>query len=493
VNQILPLSVSAYVSIVPNEAMKYKEQIKENELITKIRIIRFVKKEHLPVVAVAKSFSMHRNTIGKMIKAFEKIITPEDQSLLLCPGAQATSDELMQRYQNMLNKKRIPKTHKRSAPLKTEKAIVTLFTKKNIKVGVVQMKLILNRRFGENVGLAKLSIGQLKGIYKRNNLKTAIVRSANGERRHLYDYQAIACFAFMHLDVKHILDKHALPQDIYDLLSTNGAPIYEWNLIDAKSRTRFTAYSYGLCAEFGFRFLLFAIQYIRATLGNHGQHIRIGMDNGLEFCLGSQKKEDEWNRVLSVLNASVYQYDPHFDIRKNLIERSHKTDDEALYIPRGIFMKDKYSFHQEVISYQDYWNKQRPHTGIGMNNRTPQEVLIQQGLIGVNRLLNFPVLILEDSILQLRKCNGVVEFEAYALQNPEIIQKAVTCQKTRRIIEDRFYFPFNAHNVLTYYHGRGSKALSLLVLANTYHANVFMYWLYYVFGLPSFLIFNCRF
>ena len=431
--------------------MEYKEQIKTNELITKIRIIRYVKKEHLPIVQIAQSFSMHRNTIRKIIKAFEKTITPEDQTLLLSPGVQNSHIELVQRYQNMLNKKRIPKTHKRSATVTSEKAIVMLFTKKNIKVGIVQMKLILNRRFGENTGLGKLTIGQLKGIYKRNNLKTTIVRAANGERRHLYDYQAIACFAFMHLDVKHILDKHALPQDIYDLLSNNGAPIYEWNLIDAKSRTRFTAYSYGLCSEFGFRFLLFAMQYIRSTLKNYDQHIRIGMDNGLEFCLGSKKKEDEWNNVLSVLNASVYQYDPHFDIRKNLIERSHKTDDESFYIPRGIYMKDKYTFHQEVIDYQDYWNRQRPHTGIGMNNRTPREVLKQHGLIGVNRLLEFPVLILEDSIMQLRKCNSVVEFESYALQNTDIIQRSLTCQKTRRIIEDRFYFPFDAHNVLTYY------------------------------------------
>lgn len=277
-NKNLPDLSAFVIPILPKEAIKYKEQIKDNELITKIRIIRYVKKEHLPIIEVAKSFSMHRNTIGKIIKAFEKTISSEDQALLLCPGIQTTLDELMKRYQNILNKKRLPKTHKRSASLKKEKAIVTLFTKKNIKVGVVQMKLILHRRFGENIGLAKLTIGQLKGIYKRNNLKTAIVRSSNGERRHLYDYQAISCFAFMHLDVKHILDKHSLPQDIYELLSTNGAPIYEWNLIDAKSRTRFTAYSYGLCAEFGFRFLLFAMQYIRATLGNHAQHIRVGMD-----------------------------------------------------------------------------------------------------------------------------------------------------------------------------------------------------------------------
>ncbi len=378
------------------------------------------------------------------------MVSQKDQLLLVTPGT-STQDELVVRYARLLNQKRIPKTHKQSACKKAEDQIVSLFTEKNIKVGINQMKLTLERRFGENHSLARLTLGQLRGIYKRNKLKAEITRSANGERRHLYDYQAIACFQFMHLDVKHILDKHALPQDIYELLSNNGAPIYEWNLIDAKSRARFTAYSYGLNSEFGFRFLLFAIQYIRATVRNQDQPIRIGMDNGLEFCLGSQKKEDEWNRVLSVLKASVYQYDPHFDIRKNLIERSHRTDDEALYIPRGIYMTTKQNFHQEVIDYADYWNKRRPHTGLGMNRRTPEEVLKQSGLLGVDRLLNFPTVILEDAIVQLRNCAKIIEFEAYATQNPRLIQKSITCQKTRRIIEDQFSLPFDAQNVLTYY------------------------------------------
>jgi hypothetical protein len=450
VNQIILFPVSASVAIVPKEAMKYKEQIKTNELITKIRIIRYVLKEHLPIIQVAKSFSTHRNTIGNIIKAF-KTIPPEDQYELLRPGSQISAEKLILRYQGLLNKKRIPKTHRKSASAQDSEAIVSLFRDKNIKVGINQMKLTLDRRFGENQGLAHLTLGQLKGIYKRNKLKTEIVRSANGERKHLYDYKAIACFQFMHLDVKYVLDKHALPEDIYDLLSTNGAPIYEWNLIDAKSRTRFMAYSYGLNSEFGFRFLTFAIQWIRATLRNEEQEIMIGMDNGLEFCLGSQKKEDVWNKALSVLNASVYQYDPHFDIRKNLIERSHRTDDEALFIPRGIYMTSKQAFHDEVIDYADYWNKERPHTGIGMTKRTPEEVLKQSGLLGVDRLLNFPTLILEDTIKQLRDCTQIVEFEAYAIQNPELIRKSQTCQKTRRNIEDQFNFPFDAQNVLTYY------------------------------------------
>jgi hypothetical protein len=451
VNKPLPFLVSAYVPILTKEAMVYKEQIKVQELITKIRIIRYVLKEHIPIVQVAKSFSCHRNTIGNIVRMFVTTVSVADQTMLLRSGESCSQEELISRYQNILNHKRIPKTHKKSASKEEEIKIVSLFNDKNIKVGVNQMKLTIDRRFGENQGLAHLTLGQLKGIYKRNNLKTDIVRSANGERKHLYDYQAIACFQFMHLDVKYVLDKHALPEDIYELLSHNEAPIFEWNLIDAKSRTRFMAYSYGLNSEFGFRFLTFAIQWMRATLRNQEQEITIGMDNGLEFCLGSQKKEDEWNKVLSVINAKVYQYNPHFDIRKNLIERSHRTDDEALFIPRGIYMTSKQKFHDEVIDYVDYWNKRRPHTGIGMNRRTPEEVLKQSGLLGVDRLLIFPTLILEDTIKQLRDCTKIVEFEAYAIQNHELIQKSQTCQKTRRNIEDKFNFPFDAQNVLTYY------------------------------------------
>jgi predicted DNA-binding protein YlxM (UPF0122 family) len=378
VNKVLPVSVAAYVQIIPKEAMKYKEQIKTSELITKIRIIRYVLKDHMPVTEVAKSFACHRNTIHNIIRSFGDLIPKEDHRLLLSPGSQCSQAELLERYQQILNKKRIPKTHKKNASIADEQAIVALFNDKKIRVGIDQMKLTLDRRFGNGVGLARLTLGQLRGIYKRNNLKTETTRSSNGERVHLYDYRAIACFQFMHLDVKHILDKHSLPEDIYELLANNGAPIYQWNLMEVKSRTRFMAYSSGLNSEFGFRFLTFAIQWIRSTLHNQDeQHIRIGMDNGLEFCLGSQKKEDEWNRILSVLNASVYQYHPNFDIRKNLIERSHRTDDEALYIPRGIYMTCKQNFHQEVIDYVDYWNRERPHTGISMNRRTPEEVLRQ--------------------------------------------------------------------------------------------------------------------
>jgi hypothetical protein len=158
----------------------------------------------------------------------------------------------------------------------------------------------------------------------------------------------------------------------------------------------------------------------------------IGFDNGQEFCGRSKRKEEEWNNILTNVHAGIYSYNPGFDIRKNLIERSHLTDDEELYIPRGKYMGSKDTFMKEAGEYLYYWNYQRPHRGIGMNSRTPYEVLQQSRLVGAEKLLAFPVLILEDVLEALRQCTLPVEFEAYAKAHPEPIQNHKRIKDTKR-------------------------------------------------------------
>lgn len=459
-NQTIPLLSSASVAIIAKEAMAYKQQIKESELITKVRIIRAVKKDGIPVGQVAESFACHRNTVSNILHRFEQLIAVSDQQLLLEAHASITQEALLGIYSSLLNKSRKPHSHKQSATKVQEQGIVDLFLKEKIKKGVAGMQLYLARRYqddtsGEAAYLKQLSVGKLRGIYKRNQLTTQKVRSANGERRHLYDYVALGCFERMHYDVKHIRDKHALPQHIYDLLGAKEIPKYEWNIIDAKSRFRFMAYSYNLNSSFGLWFLLFTIQFLRRYLITYDSPIIIGEDNGVEFCSGSKRKEDDWNSILTLLNASVYQYTPSFDIRKNLIERSHLTDDEELFIPRGHLFTSKESFRKEVTDYAYYFNCVRNHTGVGMNNRTPYGVVKDSGLAGVSRLKEFPILILDDMIDPLRKCIEPLLFEQFAKANPAVIEKAQTCGKTKRNLEIKFPFLTNAQNVLTYYQKSG--------------------------------------
>jgi len=430
--------------------MKYKDLIKKEELVTKIKIIKLVRQKRLPITAVAGDFHMHRNTIHTILRVFEKRIPPERRDLLLKSKTSLSHRQLAEYFPDLLQQKRTPKSHKRKAGQQAEETIVTLFEKDRIRIGIRQMKTFLIRRFGIGNSLAKLTLGQLKGIYQRNSLSGHAPRGKS-ERRALYDYKAITAFAYMHLDVKDILDKNTLPPSIYHLLSHNNAPVCQWNLMEVKSRFRFLAYSYGINAEFGFRFLLFTLLYIRFALHNEEVYITTGVDNGLEFCHGSQRKLEEWNRHLSVLNAHLYQYEPYFDIRKNLLERSHRSDDELQFIPRGIYMTDKQSFHKEVTSYARYWNTEHAHHGIEMHGRTPAQALKKLGLTGVDRLTEYPVLILEDSIAGLRACTRLVEFEAFAEQNPGLILQSKTDLKVKREIEDKFFLSSDAHNVLTYY------------------------------------------
>lgn len=71
---------------------------------------------------------------------------------------------------------------------------------------------------------------------------------------------------------------------------------------------------------------------------------------------------EEWNKLLMELDAKIDCYNPNWDIRKNLIERSHRSDDEEFLIPFGESMKTKMQFMIQAQEYSDYWNKLRSHS-----------------------------------------------------------------------------------------------------------------------------------
>jgi len=158
------------------------------------------------------------------------------------------------------------------------------------------------------------------------------VRAYNGTHKPLYNYELISAFEFLHYDTKVLADQKSLPEDVYRALKGNPKiPIYEWNIIDAKTRIRFIAYSRGHTSTFGFQFLVFVISHLRYC--GIDTPIKIWTDNGMEFFSGCREKKKEWNDILELLNASIDSYNPGWDVRKNLIERSHRSDDEELLIP----------------------------------------------------------------------------------------------------------------------------------------------------------------
>ena len=447
------------MDIITPATMSYKNLKKENELLAKLQIVKLFKIKKISKVAIAKSFECHRNTVTNIIKDFEHI-PKSDQKILL---TQTNNIETIKNLMGSLNSKstRPIGRHPKQATVEQETKIVDIFNN-YLSVGYKRMKRHIDRSFGRpgnnhrkvsslERSLTKLSLAQIKGIYKRNNLQIKKRRSVNGEVRHIYDYSAIAAFEYMHIDTKHILDQGALPSEIYEKFQLNDElPIYEWNIMDAKSRFRFIAYSHNLSSEFGFKLLVSTIQYIRGLFSNYDLHINILTDSGTEFYGGSIRKEEKWNKVLNVMNASIESYEIGNDIRKNLIERSHKSDDEDFYISRGQFIHDRRSFLKEARGYQYYWNAQRSHNGIDMNDRTPLEVLADSGLISPHRLLNYPTMILEEDVPILSDITNVVELKAHLEENYELVAK-FDQKKIRNLI---LKFPFlskSAQNVLTHY------------------------------------------
>ena len=279
----------------------------------------------------------------------------------------------------------------KNSPNKTATFLENLIVQSAKKTGYRYRRLAfyIFRMFG-----LRVSENTIKHILKRNQIHKKRIRTANHRRRPLYDYENLAPFAEMQLDTKHILDKNALPTDVYNHILRKKLPIYEWNMIDIATRTRFTAYSNELSAIFGKMFISLVLTWIRA----HGirVHSHIQADNGLEFCLGSKRKESDLNLYLSKFDASFSSIPAGKKYLQGVIERSHRSDDEEFLAIHPIRCQNSSEFIFRAQRWQDTWNVARPHFGIAMDGKTPLDKLIDFGITCPNNLLQFPVFLLEQ-------------------------------------------------------------------------------------------------
>ena len=468
---------------IPKEPMKYKSALfnQDVELLTKLRIIRLAK-SGISQQKIAKAFGCHRNTVSNLVNRFESLLSPAVQKKLLInknnnvnndnDNNNNTNNNNGDNNNQSLSSLSLDKINRLMSPLKRKSSkphhhpkqpdiffaylIYWLHHQKDWRVGYRMMYNLIQRRFKDIDDpwlrqLTNLALRQIRTIYQTFNLKVKKIRTHNGESRPLYDYSALTAFERLHFDVKVLADQHSLPSSIYLSLISKSVPKYQWTIIDAKTRVRFVAYSYNINSEFGFKFLLFVISFIRFSFLNIEAKIVVGMDNGTEFCAGSEKKLKEWNSVLELLNASAYQYHPRFDVRKNLVERSHLMDDRYFLIPRGHLLVDEASFIKEVVNFFYWYNFEKPHTGIGMNNRTPYEALRDTKTLFSERLVTFPLLILDKDINLIRQTVDSFIFQAELKQKQQQYQKTLNQKQIINTSIKYQFFNNNAQKVLTQY------------------------------------------
>ncbi len=442
---------------IPKESMSYKSQIKENELLAKLKVIRLVQVGGYSRQKVASVFDCHRNTVNNLIDKFS--IVPLADQLTLLSGKSLSLPTINELMLPLAAKSCRPLGHPKEPDIELIYGVLWLFHERKWRVGYRSMWQKIKRSFSDYEGvdpwlysLTKLTCRQIRTIYQNFELRTQKVRTKNGSRAHLYDYAALGAFERMHLDTKTLADQHSLPGDVYfNLLENKEIPKYQWTMIGAKSRVRFIAYSYDLNAEFGLKFMLFVLCYIRFTWGLWETEIKVGFDNGIEFCSGSQDKLNDWNRIMQPLNASGYQYNPHFDIRKNLIERSHRVDDSHFLVPRGLLLTDKHSFLEEVTGFFTYYNFDHGSSGVGMDDKTPYEVLSSTGIMNPERLMQFPVMILEDNIDMIRQTVDSLLFQAELKQKELKLSSQLTIKQIISTANKYHFFDDFAQKVLTQY------------------------------------------
>jgi hypothetical protein len=372
--------------------MSYKENCKvEGEIMTKFKIARMYFASSKKQNAISEYLNCHKNTVLGIIRAC-KVHDPSNEiwKYLKDKNLHISEEKLKSLFSFFAHQSRAPLRNKSAIQKDSdeEKLIIEKFEDK--KWGPKRMYRNLARQgFDMNI----YSLGKIKGVHKRNEFKTRKIRTFNGERRSLYNYDEIEAFEYLQYDTKTIADKHALPKDIYDKFKYGEQlPKIQWTIIDAKTKTRFLAWSYNRSSTFGLKFLLFVISWLRS----HGirTKINIQVDMGMEFYSGSKIKQEIWNEELEKYNA--YAYDTEgVKWKQNIVERSHRVDDEEFYCPRGEKINDKTEFMIEGQFWIIYYNH-RPSYSIGLNGISPKEKMEKLGIYNAEKIANFPCLILED-------------------------------------------------------------------------------------------------
>jgi len=368
--------------------MPYKQNCKvEGEIITRFKVAKLYFAEKKTQREIAENIQCHYNTVNNIIQRCRLFGSGEVFDYL--QGKKKLSEAKIELFNFLKSGSRRPKGNKRCLSGQEEEFILEKHHGSNY--GPRRMFKHLDRQGYDTEHTYTLA--KIKGVYKRQGLTTKKIRTANGNRRPLYDYAKLAAFEQLQYDTKEIPDQKSLPKEVYEKFKySKELPKYQWTIIDAKTKTRFLAWSYALSSTFGFWFLEFVICWLRAH--NVRGRIHIQIDGGTEFCSASKRKLQTWNDKLSKYNVEVYDTEG-IKWKQNLIERTHRTDDEEFYCPRGEFIKTKADFLVEG-QYWIFYQNHRSNDGIGLNGLSPKEKLDQLGFYNAEDICNFPCLILED-------------------------------------------------------------------------------------------------
>lgn len=386
--------------------LNYKEEMKENAILCRIKILKAIFVEKISNRKLSRKIKVHYNTIWNIKKIFNSNCSTWDKKIII-NSSKYDFNFLEKRFNYLDLKSRSPLSNSRSIKKNSYiwKKILKIQTDTNkgyMSVNNILKTHIWKEKYNNNW----VTISKIRWFFKRNNLKCKRIKTANREYRSPFDFLNTMAFSCLYTDIKHIPDKHALPIEIYnkfkyscdnDWVIIKWFPKYELNILEQNTRIRFIAYLTEIDSHLIMNFIEYVIQFIRwNNFLPPNIKITIWMDWWTDFLSNSLKKLEKYNKQIHYLNAEYYFYDWPKDTRKNLIERSHLSDDLEFFIPRWYSINSKRSFLTEATKYQEYWNFHRQHTWRFMNNLTPIQKAKQLWVYNIEIMSIFPTVILQD-------------------------------------------------------------------------------------------------
>ena len=386
--------------------LNYKSEMKQNPILTRIKILKALFLGNMSQRKLSKIIKVHHNTIGSVVKIFKENSMNWDKTIII-NSSKYNFKYLNRRFHYLDLESRAPCSHSRSIQNNS------YIWKKILKIQGDTNKwyMSVNNILKTHIGFKKyydnkVTISKVRWFFKRNKLKCRKLKTANREYRSPFDFMKTLAFSRLYTDIKHIPDKHALPIEIYnkfkyscdsDWIIIQWFPKYELNVLEQNTRMRFIAYLTEIDSHLIMNFIEYVIQFIRWNkfLPPHVT-ITIWMDWWTDFLSWSERKIALYNKKIAYLNTEYYCYDWPKDTRKNLIERSHLSDDLEFFIPRWYSINTKRSFLTEATKYQEYWNFHRQHTWRFMNNLTPIQKAKELGIYNIWIMSIFPTVILQD-------------------------------------------------------------------------------------------------
>lgn len=291
---------------------------------------------------------------------------------------------------------RTPKTQ----PRKIETTLEKLCLKERKATGYGRRRLSLH--IALKYGIA-VSENTLKRVLRRGNVRYNRYRRSSKAPKPIYDYAALLPFEEGQIDTKYIEDYGALGPMVFRL-RRYGLPLYQWTYSDAKTKTRFLAYSHNLGREYGTLFVTLIGLWLRSCGVATAAHLQ--QDGGGEWL---QPDDPQCGEILQQLRefwqVTVRTIPTGKKWLQGIVERSHRTDDEEFYRPHLEKIASCSVFLRKAQQWQDTWNGMRQHWGHGMEGRTPLQKLAESDILVPEKILLFPVLLLDDVLRVVRGGN----------------------------------------------------------------------------------------